>query len=81
MAQFNSDISVLDLDGREQQRRTIFVNSPLRWVLRTSLSPGQLSRSAGRSCACSTATLQCFGFLSGRRPFWLQVQWRDSLPD
>ena len=30
VAQFNSDISVLDLDGREQQRRTIFVNSPLR---------------------------------------------------
>lgn len=28
--QFNSDLSVLDLDGQEMQRNGIFVNKPLR---------------------------------------------------
>ena len=29
--QFNSDLSVWNLDGQEQQRNTIFVNKPLRY--------------------------------------------------
>lgn len=56
---------MLDLDGHEQQRRTIFVNSPLRWAAWTPfvLCPGQPSCSARSSCACSVSA-----YLSGRRP-------------